>query len=188
MPRRLEILADSYLDHIRIAVAAEDRGAPFRDFFDNWNAFRSETDHHRSRRNRPRWFNNPSATKRIAMLESLDFISAGAADILRYARQDSAGYNRLYNARDTNIRLMVDHSVPIGVMADMLFESASAAASELALAGTRAHLERWYRLGLVSHADNSPLNAAGLASRMPSGWDRVDPFARYRAAGIAAFK
>lgn len=188
MTRRLKILANSYLDHIRIAVAADDRGAPFRDFFDNWNAFRSETDHHRSRGDRPRWFNNPSATKRMAMLESLDFVSAGAAGILSFARQESASYNRLYRARDTNVRLMVDHAVPIGVMADLLFDSAIGPASELSLAGIRAHLERWYRLGLLSHAENGRLNAAGLASRMPLNWDRVDPFARYRAAGIAALK
>ncbi|GAN80080.1 hypothetical protein Aam_036_002 [Acidocella aminolytica 101 = DSM 11237] len=122
------------------------------------------------------------------MLESLDFISGGAADILSYARQDPDGYDRLYKVRDTNVRLMVDHAVPIGVMADMLFDSASAVVSDLALADISAHLERWYRLGLVSHAENGRLNAAGLASRMPPDWDRVDPFARYQVAGITAFK
>lgn len=60
MTDRLKVLADSYLDHIQIAVEAQDRGAPFRDFLDNWNAFNAQHEHHRSRGDRPRWFNNPS--------------------------------------------------------------------------------------------------------------------------------
>jgi hypothetical protein len=72
---RLKVIADSYLDHIRIAVEAQDRSAPFRDFVDNWNAFHAPHSHHRSSGDRPRWFNNPSAVARVGMFDALDFRS-----------------------------------------------------------------------------------------------------------------
>ncbi|WP_282760893.1 hypothetical protein [Komagataeibacter saccharivorans] len=89
MTDRLNALADSYLDHIRIAVEVNDRGAPFRDFIDNWHAFRSEHAHHWSSGDRPRWFNNPNAAKRLAMLESLDFRSTGAVAISKLPATDA---------------------------------------------------------------------------------------------------
>lgn len=181
MSDRLKQLADSYLDHIRIAVEAGDRGAPFRDFVDNWNAFRCEHDHHRSRGDRPRWFNNPSALARPMMLDALDFRSAGAAKILADAARDPAAYQRRYAARDRTVKLIVDHAVPIGVMVGALF----AGTVELRRDGLRAHLTAWYRLGLLAHDENARLDAMGLRSMMPEGWDGRDVFARYGAAGIA---
>ncbi len=177
---RLNLLADSYLDHIRIAVEVGDRGAPFRDFVDNWNAFRSEHDHHRSRGDRPRWFNNPSALARPKMLGVLDFRSAGAAAILADAERDPLAYKRRRTARDRDIKLVVDHAVPIGVMVGALF----AGNVELTRDGIRSHLIAWYRLGLLSYNENARLDAMGLRSLMPEGWDGGNVFARYDAAGI----
>lgn len=177
---RLAVLADSYLDHIRIAVEAGDRGAPFRDFLDNWNAFRCEHDHHRSRGDRPRWFNNPSALARLNMLEALDFRSAGAAAILGDAARDPLAYQARFKAGDRDVKLIVDHAIPIGVMVGALF----AGTIELTRDGIRAHLVAWYRLGLLSHGENARLDAIGLRSVMPDGWDRHDVFARYAVAGI----
>lgn len=54
MSERRAVLAASYLEHIRIALEAGDRGAPFRDFIDNWAALNSGTDHHVSSGDRPR--------------------------------------------------------------------------------------------------------------------------------------
>lgn len=177
---RLTVLADSYLDHIRIAVEASDRGAPFRDFVDNWNAFRCEHDHHRSRGDRPRWFNNPSALARLKMLNGLDFRSAGAAAILDEAARDPIGYQRRYKDGDRSAKLIVDHAVPIGVLVGALFDGTV----ELTRDGIRGHLVTWYRLGLLSHGENARLDAMGLRSRMPDGWDGGAVFARYRAAAI----
>ncbi len=120
------------------------------------------------------------------MLESLDFISVEAAEILRQSKHDPAEYDRRHRDRDASIRLIVDHAVPIGVMADMLFDSHSRDKVELSRDYTRSHLVKWYRLGLISHAENSRLDVSGLRSRMPSDWDWTDPFARYRAAGIVS--
>lgn len=180
MSDRLKVLADSYLDHIRIAVKVGDRGAPFRDFVDNWNAFRSEHDHHRSRGDRPRWFNNPSALARPEMLDTLDFRSAGAAAILADAARDPLEYKRRYAARDQDVKLIVDHAVPIGVMVGALF----AGNVELTRDGIRCHLVAWYRLGLLSHSENARLDAMGLRSVMPAGWGGGNVFARYDAAKI----
>ncbi len=181
MSARLRVLADSYLDHIRIAIEAGDQGAPFRDFVDNWNAFRCDHEHHRSRGDRPRWFNNPSALARVQMLDALDFRSVGASAILGDAARDPAAYQRRYAARDRDVKLAVDHAVPIGVMVAALF----AGDVELTREGIDAYLNRWYRLGLLSHHEDASLNVQGLRSAMPVGWDRENPYARYKAAGIA---
>lgn len=180
MSDRLKVLADSYLDHIRIAVEAQDGGAPFRDFLDNWNAFNAQHEHHRSRGDRPRWFNNPSALARVQMLDALDFRSVGAAAILEEAARDPGTYQRRFAERDREVKLVVDHAVPIGVIVADLF----AGDVELTRDGIGAHLNRWYRLGLLSHREDASLNAQGLRAAMPARWDRKDPFARYEAAGI----
>jgi hypothetical protein len=177
---RLKVLADSYLDHIRIAIEAGDQGAPFRDFVDNWNAFRCDHDHHRSRGDRPRWFNNPSALARVEMLDALDFRSAGAAAIIADAARDPVTYQRRYAARDRDVKLVVDHAVPISVMVGALF----AGDVEPTREGIGDHLTRWYRLGLISHDEDASLNAKGLRSTMPEAWDGKSLFARYDAVGI----
>src|ERR1700712_4926494 len=87
---KLARLADSYLDHIRIAVQAGAPGAPFRDLIDNWDAFASEASHHRSAGDRAIWFNNPDAIKRRTMLFSLSFRSVSAEAIRQYAVEHPA--------------------------------------------------------------------------------------------------
>lgn len=170
---------DSYLDHIRIAVEAGDRGAPFRDFLDNWNAFQSEHNHHRTQSARPKWFNNPDARTRLAMLESLDFQSGGAAAIIKHAQSAPADYRFKHAARDKSVKLIVDHAIPVAVMINDFFT----VGADLSRDGIRTYLTRWYRLGLLSHEENARLDAAGLNSKMPADWG-MDVFARYSAAGI----
>jgi hypothetical protein len=182
MTNYLTVLANSYLDHIRIAVEANDRGAPFRDFFDNWNAFRSDHGYHRSRGNRPRWFNNPDAAKRLAMLESLDFRSKGAMAIMDYARIAPVDYRSKYSLRDKSTKLIVDHAVPVSVMVNTLFQPGA----DLSREGISTYLIRRYHLGLLSHEENSRLDAAGLNSAMPVDWDGEDAFERYHFVGIEA--
>ena len=178
---KLVQLADSYLDHIRIAVEAGDKAAPFRDFLDNWAAFASEADHHRSAKNRVIWFNNPDAVKRRAMLLSLPFRSAGAAWVLSYAAENPNKYLELRRAGDKSVRLIVDHAVPLVVMVERLFELGA----DLSREGIRRHLNRWYLLGLLTNAEDVTLNRLGLRSRIPANWDGDDLTARYREAAIA---
>lgn len=115
------------------------------------------------------------------MLDALDFRSVGAAAILEDAARDPATYQRRFAERDREVKLVVDHAVPISVIVAALF----AGDVELTRESIGAYLNRWYRLGLLSHHEDASLNAQGLRSAMPVGWDRENPFARYDAAGIA---
>lgn len=186
MNLRRAALATSYLEHIRIALEAEDRGAPFRTFIDNWAAFSSEADHHVSSGDRPKWFNNPCLRTRQAMLYSLDFRSEASEPILEHARAASAEYQAKRAAKDRTVRLVVDHAVPIDVMVRMMFDPKPGEEVGRTAEGIRAHLTRWYRLGLLTPDEDARLNRAGYRSAMPSDWDRRTVFARYDAVGIVA--
>lgn len=179
---KLTQLADSYLDHIRIAVEAGDAGGPFRDFIDNWAAFSNEVNHHRSTGNRVVWFNNPDAIGRRAMLLSLPFRSTGADAILHYAAEQANKYRERRKMKDKTVKLIVDHAVPLAVIVEEFFK----ADADLSRAGVRKHLERRYYLGLLTDAEDVRLNRIGLRSHMPANWDGNDLTARYREAGIAA--
>lgn len=184
-PRRAA-LATSYLEHIRIALEADDRGAPFRTFIDNWAAFSSDADHHVSSGDRPKWFNNPCLRTRQAMLYSLDFRSKGSEPVLAQARAAPADYQAKRAAKDSTVRLVVDHAVPIDVMVRVMFDPQPGEGVERTAEGIRAHLSRWYRLGLLTPDEDASLNRAGYRSAMPRDWDRRSVFARYDAVGIVA--
>ncbi|WP_132306603.1 hypothetical protein [Komagataeibacter saccharivorans] len=126
MTDRLNTLADSYLDHIRIAVKA--------------------------------------------------------MAIMAHARSAPDEYRLKYAARDKAAKLIVDHAVPVAVMVNMFFQPRA----DLTRDGLRALLIKWHHLGLLTHEENARLNAAGLNSKMPSDWDYMDVFARYRSVGIEA--
>jgi hypothetical protein len=177
---KLAQLADSYLDHIRIAIEADDRGAPFRDFIDNWAAFASATDHHRTGSNRVIWFNNPNAITKRAMLLSLPFVSTGASAILSYAAEQRDEYRMRRKADDKEIRLIVDHAVPLASMIEWLFEPGA----DLSRNAIRQHLKRWYHLGVLTSSEDATLNRLGLRSKMPDDWDGKDLTARYHQAAI----
>lgn len=184
-PRRAA-LATSYLEHIRIALEAKDRGAPFRTFIDNWAAFSSRTDHHVTGGDRPKWFNNPCLRTRQAMLYSLDFRSEATEPVLEHARVAPADYQARRAAKDKTVRLVVDHAVPIDVMVRMMFDPQAGQEVERTVDAIGDHLARWYRLGLLTPAEDAELNRAGLRSAMPAHWDRHSIFARYDAVGIVA--
>lgn len=116
------------------------------------------------------------------MLESLDFRSVGAVAIMAHAQNAPDEYRLKYAARDKTVRLIVDHAVPIAVMVDMLFQPGA----NLTRDGIREHLIKWYHLGLLTHEENTRLNAAGLKSKMPANWNYLDVFARYHSVGIDA--
>lgn len=117
------------------------------------------------------------------MLDALDFRSVGAAKNLADVARDPAAYQRRYAARDRTVKLIVHHAVPIGVMVGALF----AGAVELTRDGIRAHLTAWCRLGLLAYDENARLDAMGLRSMMPEGWNGKSPFARYEAARIEPY-
>ena len=177
---KLAQLADSYLDHIRIAVEAGDAGGPFRDFIDNWAAFGIEASHHRSATDRVVWFNNPDALGRRTMLLSLPFRSSGADVTLRYAAEQPNEYRERRKAKDNVVKLIVDHAVPLAVIVGQLFKPDV----DLSRNGIRKHLMRWYYLGLLTDAEDVKLNSIGLRSKMPANWNGNDLTARIEKRGL----
>lgn len=181
MNRRAQ-LAESYLDHIAIALSVNDQGAPFRTFIDNWYAFETGTGH-LTKGERPIWFNNPCAKTHNSALRAMHFQSVSAAAVIEFAGTDPRRYLEARQAKDTAVRLMVDHAIPLRVLVQLL--SAAAKGEPPSRENIRAHLRRWYRLGVITAAEDARLNQRGLRSAMPASWDGKDLYARYAEAGIA---
>jgi hypothetical protein len=173
-------LADSYLDHVLIALEARDRGAPFRDFLDNWYAYEVGKGH-LTKGGRPIWFNNPCAQTHQEALAAMHFVSRDARAILSQAREEATTFRSLRNERHPSVRLMVDHAVPLRILVRHLFEEEALRSRE----AIRGYLCDWYRMGVITSSEDARLNAAGLRSAMPQPWDG-SVFARYVAASIEA--
>jgi hypothetical protein len=180
MPNYSDI-ADSYLEHIRIAINARDAAAPFRTFFDNWYAFK-RGDPFLSKKGRPVWLNNPSALTHGQILPALEFISQKAGLSLALASEDRRDYGVRHKAKDETIRLIVDHAVPVTIIVKELLNLQQPSKTEI-----EEHLLRWYQRGVIATEEDRLLTKSGLKSVMPSGWDRINPFARYENVSIAKF-
>jgi hypothetical protein len=181
---RLKEIERSYLEHILLALRVRDRAAPYRDFLDNWYAFRVR-EGHLTQGHRPIWFNNPCAIARGAALRNMHFISANADAVLRHARDAPDEYRAAREAKDSGCRLMVDHSVPLGMIVAHLQRQFDAAPNRNA-DWVEQELVRLYHLGVITSEEDARLNSLGLRSAMPRDWDGVDVEARYKAAGISA--
>ena len=73
----------------------------------------------------------------------------------------------------------VEHAVPQMVIVNMLMEM-----SPLTKQKVKNILEKYFKVLLVTREEHELLNASGLRSTMPVDWDKKDPYARYRKAGI----
>lgn len=157
----------SYIEHILVALRVKDASAPYRTFFDNWFAFRVGGPF-LNRNSRPHWFNAPSPDRHGEALRRADFISAAAARTLSQLTRD---------------RLVKDHAIPVSVLRDMLFETQPQTQEDV-----REFLRVHYRIGIITATEHAALSAAGLTSRMPSGWRTKGDslFLRYENAGIVA--
>ncbi len=172
-------IAASYLHHIIIALEAEDRAAPFRDFLDNWYAYETGGGH-LTTGGRPIWFNNPCAKRHNGALGAMHFVSRRAAAILADAIAAGSQYAEMRLGKDSAVRLMVDHAIPLRVLRQMMFEDPGLRSPE----SLQTFLLQNYRLGVVTFEENARLSSLGLVSAMPSDWSGADPLARYVAAGV----
>jgi hypothetical protein len=77
---------------------------------------------------------------------------------------------------------MVDHAIPLRVLVQMLLAVAKREAPTRE--SIRAHLHRWYHLGVIAAEEDARLNQHGLRSAMPRSWNGTDVFARYSEVGI----
>lgn len=172
-------IAASYLHHIIIALEAEDGAAPFRDFFDNWYAYETGGGH-LTTGGRPVWFNNPCAKRHNGALAAMHFVSRQAAAILADASAAGSQYAEMRLSKESAVRLMVDHAIPLRVLRQTMFEDSGLRSPE----SLQTFLRQNYRLGVVTFEENARLSSLGLVSAMPGDWSGADPFARYAAAGI----
>jgi hypothetical protein len=177
--------ADSYLLHIALAVRVGDNGHVFRDFLDNWAAFRSGGVHVSSGE-RPRWLNNPKPWAKVsAAVHEMDWVSRDAAVILARgkAQDQELKLSRASDDEDTRnrFRLIVDHAVPLSALCKRLHSERIATPRKV-----EAFLLDWFRRGVITYAEDRRLNERGLNKKMPrEDWWNDSPFARYREAGIA---
>jgi hypothetical protein len=184
MPPDYERIANSYITHILVAVSVGDRAAPFRDFVDNWYAFKAPGGHLLTKGNLPRWFNNPNATILGDALTAMHFRSSKAAEIIALARDNNTEYEDRLAKKDASVRLMVDHAIPLRVIKNKLFTQEAKHTAET----IHAVLCQWYRLGVITAEEDKRLNEAGLQSKMPPNWNETDVFARYQQVGIEPIK
>ncbi len=178
---RLRLLADSYLDHVLIALEAGDVSAKLRDFLDPWWVFeRGGIFVHRRDDGgfTAHTFNNPCGWAHRERLRAFDWVSEGAARIL------DRGYEaRIVNRKQhpVELRLMADHAVPLAVIKAELWRKPQSWSRE----SLRSFLRQNLRRGVIAFTEDQGLNKRKLRDRMPEDWQMGgDPYARYYAVGI----
>ena len=179
---QLRRLANSYLEHVLLALRAGDTGANFRDFLDPWWVYERGGDfvHLRSDGGfSAHTFNNPCVWAHRTRLLKFDWMSAGAQKIFKMGE---AARIRDRSRHPAGLRLIVDHAIPFAVLKQELWRERHS----WDLDRLRRFLEENFKRAVLTHAaDNQRLNAMRLHQSMPAGWKfGDDPFARYAAAGI----
>lgn len=177
----LRMLADSNLDHVLIALRANDRAFNLRNVLDPWWVFeRGGVFVHRRKDGgfSPHTFNNPCVWAHRERLPRFDWLSAGGKRILDMGFEAHI-VDRKQHPED--LRLLVDHSVPFAVIAEELWREPLSWSRE----SLRVFLLSNFKRAVLSYHEDRQLTQAGLRQRMPDGWEiGSDPYARYHAAGI----
>jgi len=75
---------------------------------------------------------------------------------------------------------IVEHAVPQMEIVNKLIEMENPLTQQKII----KLLERLFTVALVTKEEHIKLNSSGLRSTMPTGWDGIDPFARYATLGI----
>ena len=135
--------------------------ALFRTLVDSWFAY-AEGPPFVDHKLRPIWLNNPDPTTRNALLKRVHYVSDAAKRIVDGIAP--------YNPEDDNGRLVKDHSIPLRVLRALLEETPVSSIEDL-----EHRLKQFYCLGLITRAEDRKL----ARSKMPEGWNGIDPFARY---------
>lgn len=162
----INALALSTLKHLQIATEAQDRGAPFRTFFDNFYAYYVGGPF-LNQSGRPHWHNNPCPRRHREALLHSHFVSVPAMRVLAGLSEE---------------RLIKDHAIPVSVLRELFLEDGCNT-----LERVHSLMSRFYRIGIITAFEDALLTSRGLRSRMPSGWRMSDdPFARYESVGITA--
>lgn len=178
---QLRLLADSYLDHVLIALKAGDVSAKLRDFLDPWWVFERGGVFVHSRGDggfTAHTFNNPCPWTHRDRLRAFDWVSEEAARIL------DRGYEARIVSRKQHpveLRLMADHAIPLAVIKGELWRDPQSWSRE----NLRSFLRQNMRRGVIALTEDMSLNKRNLRDRMPGDWQiGGDPYARYHAVGI----
>jgi hypothetical protein len=178
---RLKRLADSYLDHVLIALRADDRGVNFRNFLDPWWCFSRGAPFVDKRRDggfKAREFNNPCAWRNRDRLPEFDLYSDGARSIVAKGLVAKIVDRKKHPAE---YRLIIDHSVPFAVLSRRLWSDATQWDRD----SLRDFLDQNMKRAVLSFAEDQVLNQLKLTSKMPHSWSfGDDPYARYAAAQL----
>lgn len=162
---QLEVIKNSYLEHIKICIESDAWGAGLlRSFIDYWFAYHKQGAFLNSKNN-PRWYNNPSPEKDKDALLGMHFISDMAQDVIE---------------QGSSVRLIKEHSIPVNVIRKILIQQKPKTINDI-----ENILLRFYRLGVLTKYEDDILRLKGFNSKMPTSWDFNDSvFSRYEVAGI----
>jgi len=168
MKANLDKLRESYLRYLKIYIELQNPdGKLIRTFLDSWFAYKMKGNF-LTKNNIPRWFNKLNTNKlsdaEKDCLLKMNFISKNALEAI-------------YHKSDTY--LMKDHSVPVKIIHKLLQSDLSRSEKNI-----EEFLNKYYRLGVLTKAEDIRLNDIKLKSDMPQDWDGNDVFARYKKAGI----
>lgn len=138
-----------------------------------------------TRGGRQRWFNNPCPVREGArLLVHMDWFSVDAAAILARGINGDDSVRKLKRGAPSDHRLVVDHAVPVAVVAKLI----AADNSLWSLDTMRPFIKAHYKRGVLTTAEDRVLTEAKLRQSMPAGWQPGDdPFARYNAVGLRRF-
>ena len=75
--------------------------------------------------------------------------------------------------------IIYDHAIPFSYELKALMEL-----TEVTAETVRPILEKYEVCAIITADEDAMLTAAGLQSKMPSDWDKVDQLARYKAIEI----
>jgi len=162
-----EVGVNRCLEYINIYLTHNDNSVKnLRRFLDGWHAY-SKGGSLLTRGGNVRLLNNPDCSKPIVRkcLEDMDFISVDARNVLNGKAEH---------------RLIVEHAIPIKVIRKKLKTMSSPTLLEI-----QECLKKHYRIGLLTKEEDNKINARGLNSSMPKGWNGQEPYG-YRASLRAA--
>lgn len=156
--------AESYVDHIILAVRCEDKSVGlWRNLLDNWNAYSKGPPFVASGgKGQPQWFNKANVNKSQPILDAMHRRSRRADETIQ---------------RQLGEIVVVDHVVPVNVLRDMLIEQGAISDRS----SVREFLEHYYRLCVITPDEHRILNAKESHTSRPNP---IDLWTRYKKAGV----
>lgn len=176
---KLDQLAHSQLEHVLLALRDGDGAYNIRDVLDPWWCYGRGEPFVKLRRGggySAIQFNNPCPWEGAAVLHQLNWVSKAAKNLMAVGQAV-----KKRKGQPDHLRLIVDHSVPLGY----IWEALRASSEPWTADRLRSLLDSCFRRAVLTKAEDKMLTSAKLGSKMPAGWRFGDnPYQRYTAARI----